>query len=149
LFASPERWSTTVRPLLWTHITALVPAFEGTTEIDLPVACTYDFEVVAAKYLQALDEGEIPLLLLFSGTVFAKAENGFRVEQVPWEKEAATRLPLTIWRDLMDAYFPGYTWLRLRRESLDALQRFKAERALLTWDDVVGALLNSVLEPVK
>jgi hypothetical protein len=126
-----------------------VPAFTGITEIDLPVACTYDLEVAAAKYLQALDNGGVPLLFLFSGTVFAKADNGFHIEQVPWEKESASRLPLTVWRDLMNAYFPGYTWVRLRRESLDALQRFKAERALLTWDDVVGALLNSASEPVK
>jgi hypothetical protein len=127
----------------------LVPPFEGSIEIDLPVACSYDFEVASAKYLQSLDDGEIPLLFLFSGTVFAKAENGFRVEQIPWEKEAAFRLPVKVWREVMEAYFPGCTWLRLRRESLDALQRYKAEHALFTWDDVVGALLNSVREPVR
>ena len=47
----------------------MVPGFEGTTVIDLPITCTYDFEVVAAKYLEALEDGEVPLLFLFSGTM--------------------------------------------------------------------------------
>ena len=38
------------------------PASPASTEVDLPVTCTYDFEVAAAKYLHALDDGEIPLV---------------------------------------------------------------------------------------
>ena len=40
--------------------------------------CTYDFEVAATKYLHALDDGEIPLVLLFSGTVFTAGDAGLR-----------------------------------------------------------------------
>jgi hypothetical protein len=149
LFGEPERWGDTLKPLLWTHSTLIVPAFEGRTEVDLPVACTYDFEVTAAKYLQALEGGEVPLELLFSGTVFAKAENGFRVEQVPWSKEAGWRLPVRLWRELMDRHFPGCAWIRVRHESLDALQRFKAQRALLTWDDTIEMLIDAAAGSVK
>jgi len=142
MFGKPGRWADTVKPLLWTHVNLMVTGFQGATTIDLPMTCTYDFEVTAAKYFEALDDGEIPLLLLMSGTIFtAGGGSGFMVERVPWEKEAAFRLPVRLWREVMDRYFPGSAWIRLQRESLDALQRFKAERALPTWDDALAALL--------
>jgi hypothetical protein len=141
LFGEPGRWRETLHSLAWAHINVNVPAFTGSVEVDVPVVCTYDFEVTAAKYLQALDAGEVPLLFLFSGTVFLEAGNGYQIQQVPWDKEAGFRMPAAVWRELMDAYFPGCGWIRLRRESLDALQRFKAERALITWDDAIEALI--------
>jgi Family of unknown function (DUF6084) len=101
---------------------------------------------VAAKYLEALEEGEVPLLFLFSGTIFARGQLGFSVEQVPWEKEAKYRLPVRLWRDLMDRYFPGSAWIRLRRDSFDALYRFKGRHALLTWDDAIETLLNEAVD---
>jgi hypothetical protein len=142
LFGTPERWGDTLRPLLWTQSTLVVPAFAGSTSVDLPIPCTYDFEVTSARYLQALEGGEVPLLVLFSGTVFRKAENGFRVEQVPWDRQASYRMPVEVWRRLMDAYFPGGGWIRLRRESLDALQRFRARHGITGWDDAIAALLE-------
>ncbi len=144
MFGVPGRWGETVKPLLWTHLSVMVPRFQGAVTVDLPMTCTYDFEVTAAKYFEALDDGEVPLLFLFSGSVFTPGASGFMVERVPWEKEAAFRLPVSLWREVMDRYFPGSAWIRLQRESLDALQRFKAERALPTWDDTVAALLACV-----
>jgi len=141
LFGSPDRWGDTVKPFLWTHATAMVQGFTGSTEIDLPVPCTYDFEVVAAKYLHALGDGEISLVVLFSGTVFTRGVNGFGVEQVPWHHEASFRLPVRVWRELMDAYFPGGGWIRLDRDTLDALVRFKSAQALTSWEAALGALL--------
>lgn len=149
LFGEPGRWGETLKPLLWAHASAMVPGFSGATEIDLPVTCTYDFEVTAAKYFQGLDDGEIPLLLLMSGTVFARGgagTNGLSVEPVPWHKEVAFRLPVAVWREVMDRYFPGSAWIRLHRESFDALLRFKGERALPTWDDAVAVLLAAAGE---
>jgi hypothetical protein len=148
LFGAADRWSETARPLLWTSASLYVPAFEKQIDVDLSIPCTYDLEVASAKYLDALDGGEILLLFLFSGTVFVKAENGFRVEQIPWEKEASFRLPVATWRGLMESHFPGSGWIRLRRSSLDALRRFKAREALLTWDDVIEALTSREKEPV-
>ena len=146
LFGAPDRWSGTLRSLLWTQASLMVPGFEGTTVIDLPITCTYDFEVVAAKYLEALEDGEVPLLFLFSGSIFARGQLGFSVEQVPWEKEAKYRMPVRLWRDLMDRYFPGSAWIRLRRDSFDALYRFKGRHALLTWDDAIETLLNEAVD---
>jgi hypothetical protein len=47
-----------------------------------------------------------------------------------------------VWRDLMNLYYPNSGWLRLQRETLDALMRFKAQRALPTWAGVMEALLS-------
>jgi len=143
LFGEPERWRDTLHPLVWARATLSVPAFDQSTEIDLPVVCTYDFEVAAAKYLDALENGEVPLLFLFSGTVFAKAESGFQVQQVPWDKEAAWLMPVGLWRDAMNAHFPGCAWIRMRHESLDALQRFRARHGFTSWDDAIEALIGT------
>jgi hypothetical protein len=146
LFDLPQRWGETLKTLLWTQTSLMVTGFTGSTEVDLPVACTYDFEITATKYFHALDDGEIPLLFLFSGTVFTRGQTGFSVEPVSWQKEAAFRLPVRVWRELMEAYFPGGAWIRLRRESFDALHRFKGKRALPTWDDAVEALIHEAGE---
>ena len=118
----------------------------GTTEVDLPIECTYDFEVAAAKYLHAVDDGEIPILLLFTGTVFTKGQSGFAVEPVAWDLEAPFRLPVAVWRDTMDLYFPNSGWIRVSRDTLDALQRYKSGRALPTWDQAFEHLLKQAGE---
>jgi hypothetical protein len=142
LFGETPRWGDTLRPFLWTHVGMTVTGFTGSTEVDLPITCTYDFEVAAAKYLHALRGGEVPLLLLFSGTVFGRGEAGFSAQPVAWHEEASFRLPVGVWRDVMDRYFPGGCWLRLRRDTLDALLRYKAERGILTWEETVEQLLK-------
>jgi hypothetical protein len=149
LFGTADRWAETLHPLIWSRTGLSIPAFTGSVEVELPVACTYDLEVGAAKYLYALEGGEVPLRLLFSGTVFAKTETGFAVEQVPWDKEAIFRLPLRTWRELMDSYFPGSAWIRLRHESLDALLRFRTRNALVSWEDTIDALLAAAEAPVR
>ncbi|MGH3235084.1 MAG: DUF6084 family protein, partial [Streptosporangiaceae bacterium] len=141
LFGDPSRWADTVKPIQLATVTAMVPTFTAVTEIDVQVPCTYDLEVASARYLQGLDDGTIPLLLLFSGTVFVATDQGYSVELVPWSSEASYRMPVTIWRDLVNAHFPGSAWLRCTRETLDALSRYKAQHALPTWDATLNALL--------
>ncbi|WP_405140879.1 DUF6084 family protein [Sphaerisporangium sp. NBC_01403] len=142
LFGHPSRWGDTVKPLQFANISIMVPRFTGATEVDLPVPCSYDLEVAAGKYFASLDEGDVPLLLLFSGTVFAKAGEGFTVRPVPWHCEARCGLPVPVWREMIDRYFPASGWLRLHRDTLRALQRFKSDRTLATWDEVVEVLLK-------
>jgi hypothetical protein len=141
LFGTADRYATTLKPLLWAHAATMVQGFQGGTEVDLPVACTYDFDVAATKYLHALRDGDVPLLLLFSGTVFTRGATGFTVEQLPWSLEARCRLPVSAWRNLMDLYFPGGGWIRLSRDSLDALGRYRSDRGLTSWDETVAVLL--------
>ena len=106
LFGDTPLWGSSLRPFLWTHVSTTLGGFTGETEFELPVECTYDFEVAGAKYLHALSDGEIPLLMLFSGTVFTRGESGFSAEPVSWDREASYRLPVSVWRDVMDMYFP-------------------------------------------
>jgi hypothetical protein len=146
LFGEPPRWGETLRPFLWTHVSTVVSGFTANTSIDLPVPVSYDLEVAAGKYFHGLEDGGIPVLFLFSGTLFVRGSEGLRAEQVPWDKESSFRLPVPLWRQLMDAYFPGSGWLRLRRDTLDMLQRAKVRRALATWDDVVVALMRDAGE---
>jgi Family of unknown function (DUF6084) len=124
LFGEPPRWGDTLKPMQFATVSLMVPSFTGSTEVDR----------------------EVPLLLLFSGTVFTKGLSGFSVGQVPWHKEATFRLPVAVWREIMDRFFPGAGWIRIRRDTLDALQRFKAVRALPTWDDALEALFKEAGE---
>jgi hypothetical protein len=144
LFGDPSRWADTVKPIQLATVTTMVPSFTAVTETDLQVPCTYDLEVASARYLQGLDDGTIPLLLLFSGTVFVANGDSFSVELVPWSSEASYRMPVSVWRDLVDSHFPGSAWLRCSRETLDELSAFKARQALPTWDATLRALLAEV-----
>lgn len=141
LFGVPSRWGETLRPVLWTQTSTMVPGFTDAVDVDLPLPCTYDFDVAAAKYLHALAGGDVPLNLLFSGTVFTRGASGFSVEQIPWHLEASHRMAVSVWRDLMDAHFPNTGWIRVDRETLRRLGRFRSERALTDWGQVFDALL--------
>lgn len=142
LFGESPQWGESLRPFLWTHVTTTVAEFTGHVEIDLPVPCTYDFEVAAAKYLHSLGDGEIPLVLLFNGTMFSYRDGGLIVQPIAWHVEAEHRLPVAVWRATMDAYFPNSGWIRLRRETIDALTRYKADRALTSWEEAFERLLK-------
>jgi hypothetical protein len=142
LFGEAPRWGDTLRPFLWTNVGTTLTGFTGSTEIDLAVPCTYDMEVAAAKYFHSLGGGEVPIVLLFSGTVFTRGTSGLGTLPIAWHEEAAFRLPVSVWRAVIDMYFPNSGWLRLDVDSLAALQRFRRERALLSWDATVAALLK-------
>jgi hypothetical protein len=147
LFGDPSRWADTVKPIQLATVTAMVPTFTALTDIELPVPVTYDLEVASARYLYGLDDGTVPLIMLFSGTVFVATEQGYSVELVPWSAEATYRLPVGVWRDLVDAHFPGRAWLGLGRETLDELAAYKAARALPTWDATMQSLLAAAAPP--
>jgi hypothetical protein len=141
VFGEPQRWSETLNPFLLTHVTMPVGRFTGATEVAMPVEVSYDLEVAVGKYLHALRDGEVPLVFLFSGTVFNRSAQGLSVDQIPWDREARYRLPIAVWTALIDGHYPGTGWLRLRRDTIDALQTYKAHHGLATWDDVVTRLL--------
>jgi hypothetical protein len=144
LFGEPERWGQTLRTMLWTHASINVPPFVGSVLVDLPLTCTFDFNVAAAKYFAGLEDGEVPLLLLFSGTIFYEAEDGaLQVSQIPWEKEAKYRLPVRVWKEMMDIYYPNSAWLCLRRDVFDRLYRYKMRRGIPTWEQTLENLLNA------
>lgn len=142
LFGDTARWADTLKPIQLANVAVMVPGFTGATEVELPVVCTYDIEVASARYFAGLTDGEVPLLLLFSGTVFVRRGDGFQVERVPWSTETSYRLPIAVWREIVDRYFPNSGWIRCSQDTLDALAQFKAEQALPTWDSTLTALLT-------
>jgi hypothetical protein len=141
LFGDRTRFVQTLRPFPWLHASTVAQGFTGSSTIELPLPCTYDFEVSGTTYLHALRDGDIPLLFLFSGTVFTRGETGFSVSRVPWDAEARYRLPVAVWRELMETHFPGTEWIRMPRDTVDALARYRHVRGLISWDDAVTTLL--------
>jgi len=144
LFGEPSRWSQTLRTMLWTHTSTIVQPFTGSTIVDLPVPCTFDFTVAATKYFTALEDGEVPLCLQFSGTCFYANEAGaLQVTQIPWSAETKYRLPIHVWQAMMDFYYPNSVWLSLRRDVFDRLHQYKMQRGIPTWEQLFAALLGA------
>jgi hypothetical protein len=142
LFGEPDRWSQTLRSLLWTHASVVVPGFQGSTIADIPVPCTFDFNVAATKYFEGLTDGEIPLHLMFSGSVFyADADEVLQVVPISWEQEARFKLPVKVWRDMMDSYYPNSVWLTLRRDVFERLYQYKTQHGIPTWEQALEKVL--------
>jgi hypothetical protein len=148
LFGARERWGTTQHTFLWQHTAAMVPGFSGATHVDLPLECTYDVEVAAAKYLLALRDGAIPLQFLFSGTLFTRGERGFAVTQIPWDREDTYQMPVTVWRELIALHYPDTGWVRLSHDTIAALTTYRSEHGLLSCDEAVVALLSQTRQEV-
>jgi hypothetical protein len=145
LFGEPERWGQTLRNLLWTNTSTVIPQFTGAATVDLHVPCTFDFSIATTKYFNGLAEGDVPVLMMFSGTVFyADPTGALRAAPVSWDKETRFRLPLTVWKDMMDMYYPNSAWLCLRRDVFEDLHRFKIERGIPTWEQTFETMLESL-----
>lgn len=146
LFGAPGRWGETVQSLLWTRATVMVPAFSGTCRVAVPLPCSYDFNVAAARYFHALEEGEVPFTVQLSGSIFFGGAAGrLQVVPVPWSAEASGRLPVACWRQLMEEHYPGTVPLVLDRQLVERLRRFRTARGLLGWDRTLEALLDAAL----
>jgi hypothetical protein len=142
LFGEPQRWASTTTNFRWAQADVLVPAFEGSTEFELVVPCTYDLELAAAKYFNGLADGLAPLRFHFNGTVFYEADEGrMQIVQIPWDRSPRFGMPVEVWREAIDAVYPYRAWVPVDTATLERLQRRKAERGLPTFDAVLGELL--------
>jgi Family of unknown function (DUF6084) len=142
LFGLTHRWKDTLQSMLWTHVNVQVPAFDGQRIVELPVPCTFDFNVAATKYFVGLEGGEVPLAFLFSGTVFYRDADGFlQMDQISWSKEASYRLPVRIWQELMDSYYPSTAWLRIDRGVFEEIYRYKRVKGFTSFDETLRALM--------
>jgi hypothetical protein len=150
LFGEPTRWGQTLRPMLWTHVQTVVPSFTSSTSIELQTPCTFDFNVAATKYFHGLEAGEIPLCMMFSGTIFRVDESGaMQISPIPWDREARFRLPVQVWREMMDEYYPNTAWLCLHRDVFDSLYQYKIRNALATWEQTFKRLLAEDVKAVR
>ncbi|QEV09854.1 DUF6084 family protein [Streptomyces prasinus] len=145
LFGERSRWGSSLQPVQFAQVPVMVQGFTGETETDLVVPCTYDMDIASSRYFHALEEGEVPLLMLFSGTAFTGA-GGFQVEPVPWDREATFRMPVKTWREMVEQHFPGSGWIRLPRDAMDALLAHRSRQALPSWEATVEHLLHTAGE---
>ena len=145
LFGEPERWSQTLKSLLWTHVQVNAPSFQSTAVIDVPVPCTFDFNVGATKYFYGLNDGEVPLCFLFSGNVCysQEANSALQIAPIPWDKEAKFCLPIKLWREMMDTYYPQTAWICLRRDIFERCYHYKVQHGLATWEDMLERMLEA------
>ncbi len=146
LFGTVDRYGDTLKPMLWTHVSTMVLGFTGEKEFELVLPCSYDFEVAGNKYLNALTDGEIPLVLLFSGTMYTEGERGVAAEMLSWSCEARHRLPVSVWRAAMDAHFPNSAWIRLDRDVFAEIDRFRISESIPTWDQTISRLCDIAAE---
>lgn len=142
LFANPERWDQTLRPFLWQQVTTLIAGFTGTTVAEVPLPCSFDFDLAATQYLDAVETGEIPMRIFFSGTAFYASEQGVQAMPIPWDLEAPYRFPARAWHDCMGAHFPDCAWLRLHRETFQRLLAARARSGHPSWDRLLLDLID-------
>lgn len=143
LFGAPERWAVTTRSLVWAQLDVIVPAFTGSTTVSVPISVHYDLELAAAKYLYSLPDGVAPLALHFNGMIYYPREDGgLQMVLIPWNKSIDFRMPVSIWSETIEHYYPNTAWLALRSQTLEALQREKLNRGIATLDDTVNQLLG-------
>ncbi len=148
LFGAPEQWERTLTTLQWARATVLAGAFEDTTTVEVPLPGSCDFDVAAAKYLHALGEqGEIPLELMFSGTVLYQENGCVRAAPIPWDREASWRLPVSTWREAMRRAFGDSAWLRVSRETFEQLWAYRRRVGAPDWERTIASLL--VPEPQR
>ena len=128
---------------MWSQLDVVVPAFTGSTTVSVPIACHYDLELAAAKYLHSLPDGIAPLALHFNGMIYYPTENGgLQMVLIPWSKSIDFRMPVSVWQETIAHYYPGTAWIAVRNDTFEALQREKLTRGLATLDACVTELLN-------
>jgi Family of unknown function (DUF6084) len=142
LFGGPEQWSKSLQPLLWANVNVNVAGFSGSSVIDVPVPCTFDFNIAVTKYIHGLENGELPTSLLFSGTVFYPGRVGLQIAQIPWDREASYRVPVKVWKEMMNFYYPDTAWLCVRREAFEWLYEYRARHGLQSWEQALERLLG-------
>lgn len=143
LFGERERWGQTMRPLHWINLVLKVPPFTAETIVDLPLPCSFDFEVAANKFFYGLEQGSVAVNAMFSGTVFFFNENHtLQIAQISWDREARFRVPVEVWKAALDAHFPKSAWMRLPRDVFDRLYRYKVARGIVSWESVANDLLD-------
>ncbi len=142
LFGPPDQWGHTLRNRLWTHTHTTLGPFAGSAEAILPAACTYDLNIAVTKYFYGLEQGDVSLLFLFSGSMFYRTLEGeLQVEPIPWNSEAVYRMPVSLWRELMERHYPGTGWLSLNHDAFERIYKFKRQHGLPHWEAVIDRLL--------
>lgn len=143
IFGAPERWPSTTRSFLWTHASTIVHSFTGAITFGLEVPCTADLEQVAARYVSALPDGEVPLTFHFTGRVMYQGpQRQVQVLHLPWHTSAQYRMPVCVWKTMISHHHGESGFVNLHNDTLDELKRYKRVRGLHSFDAVVLDMLE-------
>jgi hypothetical protein len=81
--------------------------------------------------------------MLFSGTIFyGSLESPLQVAPISWEQEARYKLPVQMWREMMDTYYPNSVWINLHRDAFERLYQYKIEHGIPTWEQALERVLS-------
>jgi hypothetical protein len=142
VFGERADWQRSMRSLLWAQVSASVPPFSDETAVELFVPYGFDFDVASSKYLLALEGGEVPVTLLFSGTAFHRSKDAeLGVSHIPLTAQASFALPLAVREAVRSMHYPNKLPLELSREHFERLCRYRTELGLPTWEHVIEHLL--------
>lgn len=143
IFGAPERWPSTTRSFLWTHASTVVHSFTGAITFGLEVPCTADLEQVAARYVSALPDGEVPLTFHFTGRVMYQGpQRQVQVLHLPWHTSAKYRMPVSVWKAMIKHHHGESGFVTLHNDTLDLLKTYKRVHGLHSFDAVVLDLLE-------
>jgi hypothetical protein len=143
LFGERQRWDSTLRSMLWTRANVMVPAFEERVVVQVPLPCSYDFTLAATRYFEGIEQGHVPLLVLHSGSVFVEDEDGaLQVERIPWSRETSFLLPIAIYREAVNHYFPNQVPLTIHRDVFERLARYKSRAGCASLEAALEGLLR-------
>jgi hypothetical protein len=146
LFGGESLWARSSKSLLWSRATSVVPGFDGATSVDIALPCSYDLAASAFRYLHGVGEGDVPITVQFSGTLFFRSEGVLQVTQIPWDREAPFRVPVDLFRTAIDAHFPNAAVLGLGRAVFERLDGYRRKRGMRSMDEAIERLLGSEAE---
>jgi hypothetical protein len=150
LFGAEADWSRTLRGLLWTTASLPVSVIAASCTVDLPLPCSYDYGIAVTKYFEGVEDGYAPLLLLFGGSVFFRDRDGdLQIAQIAHHKEAGYRLPVGLWRQMIDHFYPDTVWLPFSRETFGELNIYKRRLGLATPQEALRRLVAGQSEEVR
>jgi Family of unknown function (DUF6084) len=61
---------------------------------------------------------------------------------VSWSRTAQYKMPVSVWRAMIEEHYPGGGWIRLHESTLAALNRRRAGHGLPSFDACVSELLE-------
>ena len=133
----------TTRSLVWAQLDVVVPAFTGSTTVAVPIACNYDMEVAAAKYLHSLPDGEAPLAMHFNGVVYyPNDDGGLQMVLIPWSRSVGFRMPVSVWSETIEHYYPNTAWVACAPRRSTRCERRRVDAPTPTLDAAVRELLE-------
>jgi hypothetical protein len=69
-----------------------------------------------------------------------------QVAQIPWDKEARYRLPVRVWKEMMDLYYPNTVWVPLRRDVFERLYQYRSRHGIPSWEQALERMLGVTAE---